>query len=55
MFGKLKLDNTPLTCNQGEFNQIVAQSWNQILVTKVKDVHYHCATSTPFTDFVLHD
>ena len=43
MLGRVELDNTLLTCDQGNFNQITAQSQNQTLPTVMKDVHYHCA------------
>ena len=46
MFGRVKLDNTLLTCDQGNFNQITTRSRNRTLVTVVRHVHYHCATST---------
>ena len=46
MLGRVKLDNTLLTCDQGNFNQITARSRNRALVTVVRHVHYHCATST---------
>ena len=35
MLNWVKLDNILLTCNQGNFNQITAQSWNWTLVTVV--------------------
>ena len=48
MLGGVKLDSTLLTCDQGNFNQITARSWNQTLVTVVRHMHYHhCVTSTP--------
>ena len=33
MFGRVKLDNTLLTCDQGNFNQITARSQNQTQLT----------------------
>ena len=47
MLGRVKLDDTLLTCDQGNFNQITARSRNGILVTLVRHVHHHCGTSTP--------
>ena len=44
MLGRDKLDNTLLTCDQGNFNQITARSRNQTLVTVVRDM---CPTSVP--------
>ena len=37
MFGRVKLDNTLLTCDQGNLNQITARSRNRTLVTVVRD------------------
>ena len=37
MIGRGKLDNTLLTCDQGNFNQITAQSRNRTLVTVMRD------------------
>ena len=37
MLGRVKLDNTLLTCDQGNFNQITARSQNQTLVIVVRD------------------
>ena len=45
MLGRLKLDNTLLTCDQGNFNEITARSRNRN--SGERHVHYHCATSTP--------
>ena len=42
MFGRVKLDNTLLTCDQGNFNQITPRSRNRILVTVVRDT---CTTT----------
>ena len=39
MFGRVKLDNTLLTCDQDNFNQITAQSRNRTLVTVVRDMY----------------
>ena len=39
MLGRVKLDNTPLTCDQGNFNQITARSRNRTLVTVVRDTY----------------
>ena len=44
MFGRVKLDNTLLTCDQGNFNQITVWSRNRTLVTVVKDT---CSTTVP--------
>ena len=44
MHGRVKLGNTLLTCDQGNFNQITARSWNQTLVTVVRDT---CTTTVP--------
>ena len=43
MLGRVKLDNTLLTYDKGNFNQITPRSWNRTLVT----VHYNYVTSTP--------
>ena len=40
-----KQDNTLLTCNQGNFNQTTARSWNQTLVIVVR--HACAITVTP--------
>ena len=37
MLGRVKLDNTLLTCDQGNFNQITARGRNRTLVTVVRD------------------
>ena len=37
MFGRVKLDNTLLIFDQGNFNQITARSQSQILITVVRD------------------
>ena len=37
MLGRVKLDNTLLTCDKGNFNQMTAQSRNRTLVTMVSD------------------
>ena len=37
MLGRVKLDNTLLTCDHGNFNQITARSRNRTLVTVVRD------------------
>ena len=42
--GRVKLDNTLLTCDQGNFNQITARSRNRTLVTVVRDM---CTTTVP--------
>ena len=42
MLGRVKLDNTLVKCDQGNFNQITARSWNQTLVTVVRDT---CTTT----------
>ena len=42
--GRVKLDNTLLTCDRGNFNQITARSRNQTLVTVVRDT---CITTVP--------
>ena len=44
MFGRVKLDNNLLTCNQGNFNQITARSRNRTLVTVVRDT---CTSTVP--------
>ena len=46
MFGRVKLDNTLLTCDQGNLNQITAWSLNQTLVTVVRDT---CTVTVPST------
>ena len=44
MLGRVKLDNTLLECDQGNFSQITAQSWDQTLVTVVRNT---CTTTVP--------
>ena len=44
MLGRVKPDNTLLTCDQGNFNQITAWGRNQTLVTVVRDT---CTTTVP--------
>ena len=44
ILGKVKLDNTLLTCDQGNFNQITAQSQNRTLVTVMRET---CTTTVP--------
>ena len=44
MLGKVKLDNTLLTCDQGNFHQITAGRQNQTPVTVVRDM---CTTTVP--------
>ena len=39
MLGRVKLGNTLLTCDQGNFNQITARSRNRTLVTVVRDMY----------------
>ena len=46
VLGRVKRDNTFLTCNQGNFNLITARNWNQTLVTMVRDM---CTTTVPPT------
>ena len=44
MLGRVKLDNTLLTFDHGNFNQITAWSRNQTLVIVVRDT---CSTTVP--------
>ena len=44
MLGRVKLDITLLTCDQGNFNQISARSRNRTLVTVVRGT---CTTTVP--------
>ena len=44
MPGRVKLDNTLLTCNQGNFNQITARRQNRTLFTAVRDT---CTIAVP--------
>ena len=44
MLGRVKLDNTLLTCDQGNFNQITARSRALTQVTVVRDT---CTTTVP--------
>ena len=37
MLGRVKLDNTLLTCDQGNFSQIPARSQNRTLAVEVRD------------------
>ena len=37
MLGRVKVDNTFLTCDKGNFNQITARSRNRARVTVVRD------------------
>ena len=46
MLGRVKLDNTRLTCDQGNFNHITARSRNRIQFTEVSDA---CDTTVPPT------
>ena len=46
MLGGDKLDNTLLTCDQGNFNQITARNRNRTLITVVRDM---CTTTVPPT------
>ena len=50
MVGRDKLDNTLLTSNQGNFNQITAQSQNRTLVTVVRNT---CTTAVPPAPYFL--
>ena len=43
MFGRVKLDNTVVACDQGNFNQITARGRNRTRVTVVRD---KCTTSS---------
>ena len=42
MFGRVKLDNTLLTCDKDNFNQVTARSRKRTLVTVVRDM---CTTT----------
>ena len=42
VLGGVKLDNTLLTCDQGNFNQMIAWSRNGTLVTVLRDT---CTTT----------
>ena len=44
MLGRVRLDNTLLTWDQGNFNQIAARSRNRILVTVARDI---CTATVP--------
>ena len=44
MLGRVKLDNTRLTCDQGNFSHITARSQNRTLVTVMRDT---CTTTVP--------
>ena len=44
MLSRVKLDNTILTCDQGNFHQKTARSRNSTLVTEVRDT---CTTTDP--------
>ena len=44
LLGRVKLDNTLLTCDQGNFNQMIVWSQNGTLVTVVRD---RCTTTVP--------
>ena len=44
MLSRVKLDNTLLTCDQGNFHQITARSRNSTLATVVRDT---CTTTDP--------
>ena len=50
MVSRDKLDNTLLTSNQGNFNQITAQSQNRTLVTVVRNT---CTTAVPPAPYFL--
>ena len=47
MFGRVKMDYTLPTCDQGNFNQITARSWKRTLVKVVRHANYHSASSNP--------
>ena len=51
MLGRVKLENSFLTCDQGNFNQITARSHNWILVTVVRD---RCSTTVLLAPLVSH-
>ena len=51
VLGRDKLDNTLLTCDQGNFNQITAQSRNRTQVTEVRDTCTN--TVPPVTNYLL--
>ena len=44
MLGRVKLDNTLLTCDKGNFHQITARTRNRSLVTVVRN---KCTTTVP--------
>ena len=44
MLGRVELDNTLLTCDQGNFNQIATWSRDRTLITVVRDT---CTTTVP--------
>ena len=48
MLGRVKLDNTLLTCDQGNFDLTTAQSQKRSLVTDVKDMHPTTVPPRPF-------
>ena len=50
MLGRVKLDNTPLTYDQGNFNPITAQSQNRTLVTVVTNIYTTTVTPAPHSD-----
>ena len=37
MLGRVKMNNTLLTYDKGNFNQMTARSWNRTVVTMVRD------------------
>ena len=53
MLGRVKLDNTPLTCDQDNFNQITARSRNRTLVSGERHLLYHWGTITPIYYIIL--
>ena len=50
MLGRNKLDNTLLTCDQGNSNQITAQTQNRSLVTVVRETCTNSATNTSLNE-----
>ena len=47
MLGRVKLDNTVLSCDQGNFSLTTARRRNRTVASGERHMHYHCPTSTP--------
>ena len=55
MLGRVKLDNTLLTRDQGNFNQITARIRNRTLVTVVRDTCTTAVSLAPTENLLSHN